>query len=93
MTFNTPAEKSAALADHAARFAESLAVVESEPNPMVRAVKAACTIAAADVERFQIMAAPCRPARAMRHGGRSIALAVVVADGGRESVQVLRRDS
>lgn len=82
VTFATPAEKPAALADHAARFAESIAVVESEPNPMARAVKAACTIAAADFERFQIMAAPCRPARPSFHNGGRASL-----------VQVLRRDS
>ena len=82
MTFATPAEKSAALADHAARFAESIAAVEAEPNPMVRAVKAACTIAAADAERFQIMAAPCHPPRQSLHNGGRVSL-----------VQVLRRDS
>lgn len=82
MTFATPAEKSAALADHAARFAESIAAVESEPNPMVRAVKAACTIAAADFERLQIMAAPCHPPRPNFRNGGSVPL-----------VQVLRRDS
>jgi len=82
MNFNTPAEKSAALADHATRFAQSLAAVEAEPNPMVRAVKAACTIAAADFERLQIMAAPCHPPRPSLHNGGRVSL-----------VQVLRRDS
>ena len=81
MNFNTPAEKSAALADHAARFAESIAAVEAEPSPIARAVKAACTIAAADAERFQIMAAPCHPRQSLHNGGR-VSL-----------VQVLRRDS
>jgi len=82
VTFATPAEKSAALADHAARFAESIAAVEAEPNPIARAVKAACTIAAADFERFQIMAAPCHPPRPSFHNGGRVSL-----------VQVLRRDS
>lgn len=82
MTFNTPAEKSSAMADLAARFAESIAAVESEPNPMARAVKAACTVAAADAERFQIMAAPCHPPRPSFRNG-----------GGFPLVQVLRRDS
>ena len=73
MTFATPAEKSVALADHAVRFAKSIAAIEAEPDPLARAIKAAVTIASADFERLQIMAAPCRPMRpSFRNGGLTV---------------------
>ena len=81
MTFATPAEKSAALADNAIRFAESIAALEAEPDTLARAIKAAVTITHADFERGRIMAAPCRPVRPGFHAGGLTAYP-----------QVLRRD-
>ncbi len=65
----TPAEKSAALADAAIRFAKSITAIQAEPDPVARALLAAITTTTADCERAQIMGAPCRPVRPSFHAG------------------------